>query len=62
MKLNTLTVKNFRCYEERKFHFHPHVNLIVGQNATGKTAVLDAVSVAIATWLLGFKKKMTSRV
>jgi len=29
----------------------------VGQNATGKTALLDAVSVAIASWLLGFKKK-----
>lgn len=57
MKLDTLTVKNFRCYKDRKFNFHPNVNLIVGQNAAGKTAVLDAVSVAIATWLLGFKTK-----
>ncbi|HBL6967231.1 AAA family ATPase [Morganella morganii] len=57
MKLNTLTVKNFRCYREKSFQFHPNVNLIVGQNATGKTAVLDAVAVAIATWILGFKKK-----
>lgn len=57
MKIKTLTVKNFRCYQEREFRFHPHVNLIVGQNATGKTAVLDAASVAIATWLLGFQKK-----
>ncbi len=57
MKLNQLSVKNFRCYKDRTFDFHPEVNLIVGQNATGKTALLDAVSVAIATWLLGFKKK-----
>lgn len=57
MKLNTLSVKNFRCYKDRTFQFNPQVNLIVGQNATGKTAVLDAVSVAIATWILGFKKK-----
>ncbi|EKM15321.1 recF/RecN/SMC N terminal domain protein [Vibrio harveyi] len=57
MKLNTLSVKNFRCYKEKTFQFNPQVNLIVGQNATGKTAVLDAVAVAIATWILGFKKK-----
>lgn len=57
MKLHTVSVKSFRCYKDETFRFHPQVNLIVGQNATGKTAVLDAVSVAIATWLLGFKKK-----
>ncbi|MCK7411602.1 MULTISPECIES: AAA family ATPase [Enterobacteriaceae] len=57
MKINTLAVQNFRCYHEKSFRFHPSVNLIVGQNATGKTALLDAVSVAIASWLLGFKKK-----
>lgn len=57
MKLNTLKVENFRCYKKESFQFHPEFNLIVGQNATGKTAVLDAISVAIATWLLGFKKK-----
>ncbi|AWX98611.1 ATPase [Marinomonas primoryensis] len=54
MKLSTLTVENFRCYKERSFSFHPEFNLIVGQNATGKTALLDASAVAIATWLLGF--------
>lgn len=57
MRLNTLSVENFRCYKKKEFDFHPQVNLIVGKNATGKTAVLDAASVAIATWLLGFKKK-----
>ncbi len=57
LKINTLAVRNFRCYREKTFKFHPSVNLIVGQNAAGKTAVLDAVSVAIASWILGFKKK-----
>tara|TARA_R110001583_G_scaffold189765_1_gene353515 strand:- start:1244 stop:2548 length:1305 start_codon:yes stop_codon:yes gene_type:complete len=54
MKLSTVTVENFRCYKERSFSFHPEFNLVVGQNATGKTALLDASAVAIATWLLGF--------
>lgn len=57
MKLQALSVQNFRCYEERTIPLHPQINLIVGKNATGKTAVLDAAAVAIATWLLGFKTK-----
>ncbi|MGK0269579.1 MAG: putative ATP-binding protein involved in virulence [Cocleimonas sp.] len=57
MKLNQLSVTNFRCYKEHTFNFHPQFNLVVGQNAAGKTAVLDAASIAIASWLIGFKKK-----
>ncbi len=57
MKIEKLTLKNFRCYKDREFIFHPNVNLVVGRNASGKTALLDAVSIAIATWLIGFKKK-----
>lgn len=57
MRLNKISLTNFRCYESKSFSFHPEFNLIVGKNATGKTAVLDAISVAIATWLLGFKRK-----
>lgn len=57
MKLNTIKLHNFRCFEEQTFILHPEFNLIVGTNGTGKTALLDAISVAIATWLLGFKRR-----
>lgn len=57
MRLDQVTLTNFRCYQQQTFDFHPKVNLIVGQNATGKTALLDAIAVAMATWLLGFDKK-----
>ena len=61
MRLDRLTLKNFRCYKEKTFVFHPGINLIVGQNATGKTTILDAISIAIATWFLGFRKKLDGR-
>ena len=61
MRLDQLTLTNFRCYQDKSFNFHPQVNLIVGQNATGKTALLDAISIAMATWLLGFKKKLDNK-
>lgn len=55
MRLKTLQLKNFRGYEEREFNLHPEFNLIVGENGTGKTSFLEAVSVAIGSWFLGIR-------
>ena len=44
MKLNELTLEGFRNYENANLSFDPGVNLIVGQNAQGKTNILEAVS------------------
>lgn len=57
MKINSINLSNYRCFEKKSFSFHRQFNLIVGVNGTGKTALLDALSVALATWLLGFKNK-----
>ncbi|CAM0557642.1 DNA replication and repair protein RecF [Vreelandella titanicae] len=57
MNLEEIKLKNFRCFKEQSFRLHPEFNLIVGINGSGKTALLDAVSVVIASWLLGFKNR-----
>lgn len=57
MKINQISLVNYRCFESRTFPFHPEFNLIVGVNGTGKTALLEALSVALSTWLLGFRNK-----
>ena len=44
MKLNNLKLHNFRNYEELDLEFEPGVNLIVGNNAQGKTNLLEAIS------------------
>ena len=44
MVLNELSLRNFRNYEEIRLDFDPGVNLIVGDNAQGKTNLLEAIS------------------
>ena len=43
MNLNKLTLQNFRNYEQACLEFDPGVNLIVGNNAQGKTNLLEAI-------------------
>ena len=43
MKLQSLQLYDFRNYEAASVSFHPGVNLIVGENAQGKTNLLEAV-------------------
>ncbi len=55
MKLNELDIKNFRGFEERGFRLHPQFNLVIGENASGKTTLLEAAAIAVSSWLLGFQ-------
>ena len=43
MHLDTLILRNFRNYEEIFLEFDPGVNLIVGDNAQGKTNLLESI-------------------
>ena len=44
MNLTELTLRSFRNYEEVRLECDPGVNLIVGDNAQGKTNLLEAIS------------------
>lgn len=44
MRLNKLSLRDFRNYREATVDLDPGVNLIVGDNAQGKTNLLEAVS------------------
>ncbi len=43
MKLNQLTLANFRNYDALQVNFDSGVNLVVGDNAQGKTNLLEAI-------------------
>lgn len=44
MILQQLTLRSFRNYDQAQMDFDPGVNLIVGDNAQGKTNLLEAIS------------------
>ncbi len=43
MRLNQLVLRNFRSYTDCEIEFTDRVNLIIGENAQGKTTLLEAI-------------------
>jgi DNA replication and repair protein RecF len=43
MFIKTLSLFQFKNYEEKKFNFSPQINCITGKNGVGKTNLLDAI-------------------
>jgi AAA15 family ATPase/GTPase len=46
LMIKTLHVENFRCYESLDLHGLKRINVIVGKNASGKTALLESIFLA----------------
>lgn len=55
MRIDRLEIRNFKGFERREFLLHPEFNLVVGDNGTGKTTLLEALSVAVGSWFLGLR-------
>lgn len=53
MRLNKISISNFRCFEKLELELHPQMNVIIGNNGVGKSSVLDAISIGIGSMLLG---------
>lgn len=55
--IRRLELANYRLYEGLTMHLEDDLTVLVGQNGAGKTAVLDALAVALGTVLAGFQQK-----
>lgn len=47
MQIHSLTLRNFRGFEEAKVTFDPSMTVLVGENGAGKTAVLEGLALAL---------------
>ena len=51
MHLKSITLKNFRCFDELHLELHPHLTVLVADNGGGKTSVLDAIAMGLSPML-----------
>lgn len=53
MRIDKIQLQNFRSFADHEFNLDPRLTLIIGNNASGKTSILEALSVSIGGYLLG---------
>lgn len=57
MYLSKLNIKNFRSIRNSTFNFTPGINILIGENNSGKTSVLDVLRIC-----LGYKQSNALRI
>ncbi len=53
MRIDKLSLLNFRCFRQLDITFDEHITILVAPNGAGKTTVLDAVRwrCSLYSWL-----------
>ncbi len=54
MTINTIRFFNFRCFSNFELELRPGLNLLIGDNASGKTSVLRGLKYALSSFFSGF--------
>jgi predicted ATP-binding protein involved in virulence len=47
MHIQKVIIKNFRCFEDLEVNLDPDINIFVGNNGSGKSALLDGIAAAM---------------
>lgn len=53
MRIDSITIKNFKKFEKMTVEFNPQMNVIVGNNGAGKSSVLEAFAIGAGSYFLG---------
>lgn len=56
MRLKKIEIENFKCFEREIIELHPQLNILIGNNASGKTSLLEALRILIGSLYLAFDK------
>src|SRR3954452_6061024 len=52
VRVDRLALQNFRSFVDEAFDFEQPITVLIGDNGTGKTALLDALAVAVGAFLI----------
>jgi len=55
MRIDRLTLQTFNGFHRHEVGLTPHFNLFVGDNASGKTSILDAIVIGLDSWFIGMR-------
>lgn len=58
--MRSIHLKHFRCYSDFRLVFKPGINLLVGDNASGKTSLLKACQYVLSAFFAGFSDENTN--
>lgn len=58
--LQRIALSNFRCFEHYEIDFKQGINLLIGDNGSGKTSILRAVVLSMNSFFKGFSDENTS--
>ena len=51
MHLNTVSIRNYRCFEQLDISLHEHLTLFVGKNGAGKNIMHNLYAQKIYYWI-----------
>lgn len=54
MRLNSLSIQNYRCFESASLDFESHLTVIVAENGQGKSSILDAIRIGMWPFINSF--------
>lgn len=54
MRLDLLSLENFRCFTELNLPLHPRLTVLVAENGQGKSTLLDAIRIALWPFVSSF--------
>ena len=49
MYLKSLELHNFRCFENIKINFHKNLTVIIGENGSGKSSIMEGIAIALSS-------------
>lgn len=61
MRLKTLKLENFRCFDALEVNLHPQMTVLVAENGQGKSSILDAIRIALWPFVGSFDLARTKK-
>ena len=50
MRIDRIHLSNFKLFEDFELTLNPEFTLLIGENGSGKTSILDALAIACGVW------------